>query len=158
MTWEGVWSSTAKKHHPHQSFHISPTHTCYLIYRGLARQLEGDMGQKGIQANMVYIILIYPGCFSAYHWSVTAVGPASCYIFVTFLFFFPREIKFTNFELHPPWCWASHLQPHVRSWSFWGFNSCAAGLGGCLEQVRPPCAAVRRNVVVKVKLFMVGLQ
>lgn len=38
----------SRKHRPHQSFHISPTHTCYLIYRGLARQLEGDMGLKGI--------------------------------------------------------------------------------------------------------------
>lgn len=50
----------SQKHSPHQSFHVSPTHTCYLIYRGLARQLEGDMGLKGIQANMVYLILIYP--------------------------------------------------------------------------------------------------
>lgn len=57
----------SQNHSPHQSFHISPTHTCYLIYRGLARQLEGDMGLKGIQANVVYLILIYPGWFSAYH-------------------------------------------------------------------------------------------
>lgn len=57
----------SRTHRPHQSFHISPTHTCYLICRGLARQLEGDMGLKGIRANMVYLILIYSGWFSAYY-------------------------------------------------------------------------------------------
>lgn len=113
---------------------------------------EGNTGKYGIY-NLDLSWLLF--CLS-----LKCHSSWSCIVlyFCDFSFFFPREIKFTNFELHPPWCWASHLQPHVRSWSFWGFNSCAAGLGGCLEQVRPPCAAVRRNVVVKVKLFMVGLQ
>lgn len=40
----------------------------YLVHRGLARWLEGDMGLKGMQANLAYLILIYPGWLSAWHW------------------------------------------------------------------------------------------
>lgn len=100
MTWEGAWSSRAKTTVPISHSTSVQLIQCYLIYRGLARRLEGDMGLKGIQANTVHLILIYPSRFSAYHWGGSCSW--SCSLFWFFCDFFFRQIEFTTLDFTLP--------------------------------------------------------
>lgn len=85
---------------------------------------EGNTGKYGI-SNLDLSCLVF--CLS-----LRCHASWSCIVFYFCgLTFFPWEIKFTDFELHPLWCWASHLQSHVRTWASWRSKSCAGGLGGC---------------------------
>lgn len=165
MTWERAWSSTAKTTDPISHSASVQLIRCYLIYRGLARQIEGDMGLKGIQANTVHLILIYPGWFSAYHWGAMAVDPAACLIFVASFFLTNRVCKLSispSLLLSKPSSIPSQYMVPLRCLPYrrWGFNSCTESPGVCPGVNKPllSCGQEVWDVVFKMLLVMVGLQ
>lgn len=150
MTWEGAWSSRAKTTVPISHSTSVQLIQCYLIYRGLARRLEGDMGLKGIQANMVHLILIYPSRFSAYHWGGSCSW--SCSLFCFFRDFFFRQIEFTTLDFTLPDAkqvifdpMSAHDPLGVSSLQEVGVHFLQKAQVGALERASPLWPAGRRS-------------
>ena len=113
MTWEGVWSNTAKT-----TVSISPTHAVLLDLQRISQTTRRRYGAEGNTgkydtSDLGLSRLLF--CLS-----LRCSGSWSCSLFY-FCGFFLRQTAFTDFGLHPPWCWASHSQSHISTRSPWCF-------------------------------------
>lgn len=134
----------SQNHSPHQSFHISPTHTVLLDPQRISqavRRRYGAEGNKGKHSTSDLDLFRLIFCLS-----LRCNGSWSCSLFYycgTFFFFPIQRIEFTNFRLHPPCCWAifnpisSHDPLGVSSQQKMGLRFLCRKPGGCPGAGKP---------------------